>query len=78
MVCQRDLEVHQDRADVIPEFQPVAADANSLRLRKYYFWIDGERSDINNMCMRYLELLVKLMTDFDDHLLEVAQRVWGS
>jgi hypothetical protein len=78
MVGQRNLEVHQDGADVIPEFQPVAANANSLRLKKYYFWMDGERSDINNMCVGYLELLVKLMTDFDEHLLEVAQSVWGS
>jgi len=39
-----------------------------LRRKKYYFWIDGKRLDAVSTCERYLELLLKLVTDFDESL----------
>jgi len=39
-----------------------------LRRKKYYFWIDGKRLDAVPTCERYLELLLKLVTDFEESL----------
>lgn len=78
MLRQRNLEVHEEGPDVLPEVQPVAANETLLTVKKYHFWRDGERSDIDDTCMRYLELLLRLLTHFDDHLSEVTQRLWGS
>ena len=68
MLRQRNLEVHEEGPDVLPEFQTVAVNDTAVRVKEYRFWIDGERSSINAICMRYLELLVTLMTDFDVYL----------
>ena len=40
----------------------------SLRKKKYYFWIDGRRLDAVSTCERYVELLLKLVTDFEEGL----------
>ncbi len=34
--------------------------------KNYYFFIDGKQLDVNSVCMRYLELLMKLMNDFEE------------
>lgn len=39
-----------------------------LRRKKYYFWIDGKRLDAVSAFERYVELLLKLVTDFEDSL----------
>lgn len=91
MVRQRDLEVHEGGADVIPEFRPLlsseieAPDLSRTRsilassvTKTYYFWIDGKQSDVKSTCLRYLELLLKLTADFEAHLSASAQEYWGS
>ncbi len=40
----------------------------SLRKKKYYFWINGKRLDAVSTCERYLEFLLKLVTDFEESL----------
>ncbi len=85
MSRQRNLEVHQGGADVIPQFEPVSitkleADARyvaswfgpplipppHVAKKNYYFFIDGKQLDVNSVCKRYLELLIKLMKDFEE------------
>jgi hypothetical protein len=87
MVHQRNLEVHEGGADVIPEFEVVPVNTNDtgpsceklgsatlpipalpVRRKGYYFWIDGKRLDVNSVSRRYLELLLKLVSDYDESL----------
>ena len=81
MARRRNLEVHEGGADVVPEFRPLPSSEieaqdwshkqstlTSPLAKQYYFWIDGRQSDVNTTCMRYLELLLKLVADFDEHL----------
>ena len=68
MTRQRDLEVHEEGADVIPDFNRDGLLASQRP--QYYFWIDGKQTDVRSTCQRYLELLVKLLTDFEAHLSE--------
>jgi len=82
MVRQRDLEVHEAGADVIPEFgvvpvngrdtgpgyeKPGSATLPGVR-KGYYFWINGKRLDVNTISKRYLELLLKLVSDYGERL----------
>jgi hypothetical protein len=81
MVRQRNMEVHESGADVIPEFGPLTSreiesegSSRSLPIlvssvaTKYCFWIDGKQLDVNSTCRHYLELILKLVADFDKHL----------
>jgi len=87
MMHQRNLEVHEGGADVIPEFEvaPVNSRDTSpgyenstfarlpvpalpVRRKGYYFWIDGKRLDVNSISWRYLELLLKLVSDYQERL----------
>jgi hypothetical protein len=87
MVHQRNLEVHEGGADVIPEFEVVPVNngyigpgyekpgsttlpvpALPVRRKGYYFWIDGNRLDVNSISSRYLELLLKLVSDYEETL----------
>jgi hypothetical protein len=81
MVRQRNLEVHEGGADIVPEFRPLPSSEIEAQgwsrkqsilasplAKQYYFWIDGKQSDVNTTCTRYLELLLKLVADFDEHL----------
>jgi len=87
MVHQRDLEVHEGGADVIPEFEVVPVNSRDtgagyekpgsatlpvpalpVRRKGYYFWIDGKRLDVNSISWRYLELLLKLVSDYEERL----------
>jgi len=79
MVYQRNLVVHEGGADMIPEIELVSQGKESARLgcensvvslrkKKYYLWIDGKRLDAVYTCARYLELLAKLVTDFEESL----------
>ena len=85
MTHQRNLEVHAGGPDVVPEFCPLPSGeikaqgssgtqsiVTSSEAKKYYFWIDGRQSDVNGTCRRYVELLLKLVSDFDEHLSAVA------
>lgn len=83
---QRNLEVHEGSAHIIPQFEPVSATGFETGPRdkelwsdpcnpvpptakkKYYFWIDGKQLGINSTCRRYLELLLKLVNDFEEGL----------
>jgi hypothetical protein len=85
MSRQRNLEVHEGGADLIPQFEPVSitkleADARhvdswsgppsirppQVEKKNYYFLIDGKQLEVNSVCKRYLELLMKLMSDFEE------------
>ncbi len=87
MVHQRDLEVHEGGADVVPEFEVVPVNSHDagpryekpgagtlpvpalpVKRKGYYFWIDGKRLDVNSICSRYLDLLLKLVSDYDERL----------
>ncbi len=87
MVRQRDREIHEGGADVVPEFEfvPVVkleidpcyedsspglpcAPAGSVTRKRYYFWIDGKQLDVKFTCEHYLELLLKLVCDFEETL----------
>jgi hypothetical protein len=87
MVHQRNLEVHEGGADVIPEFEVVPINSRDtgpgyekpgsatlpvptlpVRRKGYYFWIDGRRLDVNSISRRYLELLLKLVSDYEERL----------
>lgn len=87
MVRQRNLEVHEAGADIIPQFElvpvieletasryedpwsrPPRPPARPASKKKSYFWIDGEQLDVTSTCRRYLELLLKLVSDFEESL----------
>lgn len=87
MVHQRNLEVHEGGADVIPEFEVVPvnnrdtgpcyekSESGTLPLpalsgtrKGYYFWVDGKRLDVNSISRRYLELLLRLLSDYEERL----------
>jgi len=87
MAHQRNLEVHEGGADVIPELEvePVNSrdtgpgyekagsatlpvPALPVRRKGYYFWIDGRRLDLNPISGRYVELLLKLVSDYEERL----------
>lgn len=82
MSHQRNLEVHEGGADVIPQFEAVSLEADARNVdsgsgppsiprrqaakKSYYFFIDGRHLDANSICKRYLQLLMKLMNDFEE------------
>ena len=84
MTHQRNLEVHESGADIIPEFRSLPSSRTESQgslqpiqtlpiAKKYCFWIDGKQSDVTATCLRYLELLLRLVGDFDEHLSAIAQ-----